>query len=440
MKPALIAVALLLAAIPWAARADDWRGFYNESVLKYWEKEMPPGIRENMEEVIWPKLTAKEKQAAGAVTLKFPLELQDSLLNFYAVWGGGKSEITLPISSLRFYGDVALAYAWLNRNGYSLDSVTDYLGMIKYQWPEKLKGTAYGPLEALGIPANARDDAATMRVFQKAFEQAVVFILGHELGHLVYRHPHYDRITPSEAQHNEEEADAFGLEIMRRIGEPPLGMVLYFTVRAHLESPEIRDGKVISGGSTHPLTSARVRALAAGIEKNAAAFSRTSLDVEKTAAGLIKVSAKLNEIADGLDDAGVQGLLKQKGLTAKPEMLKPRQDGAISATPQTVPERATPFNGAYAGEWIDAKNVNLPVEVTLIRKGDSVTGTYSFGSGNLAIKDGIIRGDRLHYNWTWGTDYYGKGVLTVGSDGQLSGTWGYTKSDQGGGSWKLRRK
>ena len=105
---------LAIAALVPVTHAADWRGFYEESVLRHWQKEMPPGIRENFEEVIWPKLTPKEKAAAGAVELKFPLELQDSLLNFYALWGGGKSSITLPISSLRFYGDIALAYVMIS--------------------------------------------------------------------------------------------------------------------------------------------------------------------------------------------------------------------------------------------------------------------------------------------------------------------------------------
>lgn len=426
---------LAIAALVPVTHAADWRGFYEESVLRHWQKEMPPGIRENFEEVIWPKLTPKEKAAAGAVELKFPLELQDSLLNFYALWGGGKSSITLPISSLRFYGDIALAYAWLNRNGRSLDPVTEYLGMVKYQWPDKLKGTACRPLEALGIPASARDDESVQRVFQRAFGQAVVFILGHELGHLVSKHPRYDTITPEQAQKNEAEADAFALEIMRRIGEPPLGMVLYFTVRAHLESPEIRDGKVVNySGSTHPLTSDRLRAIAAGIVENAAAFSRTSTDAAKTTAALKSVADKLKEIANGLDDAGVQALLRQKGQTATPGTLRPQgRDAAVHTG-------AKPFDGPYAGEWIDAKGTSLPVEVTFIRNGDSLTGTYSFGAGKATIKSGIVQGNQLHYNWTWGVDYFGKGVLTLESDGQLAGTWGYTKAEHGGGTWKLRRK
>ena len=75
------------------------------------------------------------------------------------------------------------------------------------------------------------------------------------------------------------------------------------------------------------------------------------------------------------------------------------------------------------------------------RHGENVTGTFSFGAGSVMLK-GVVDGERLYYNWKWGTQYFGKGVLQAANPTgeELSGTWGYTKADDGAGTWKLRRK
>ncbi|HYN64102.1 MAG TPA: hypothetical protein VES36_05810, partial [Candidatus Limnocylindrales bacterium] len=202
---------LALLLLPADAGAQGWAGFYDRKTLVYWQGQTPPGIEENFRDVVWPKLTLDEKRTLGRVALDFPLEDTQHPMNFYAVASGGKKTITLPVSSLRFLGDIALAYAWLNASGYSIDPVTDYLAMLKYQWPDGLAGRRYRPREALGIPDDATSNARVDSQFQRIFGTAIVFVLGHELGHLY--HQHGTNVSPERSRQQEEEADRFGMEL-----------------------------------------------------------------------------------------------------------------------------------------------------------------------------------------------------------------------------------
>ena len=91
------------------------------------------------------------------------------------------------------------------------------------------------------------------------------------------------------------------------------------------------------------------------------------------------------------------------------------------------------FHGAYIGQWTDAKGVSLDFRMTLNRQGTTVRGTYEFGMGNAEL-EGTVTGDQLDYAWRWGTDYFGRGTMKSQANGELSGTWGYTRRNEGGGT------
>jgi len=81
----------------------------------------------------------------------------------------------------------------------------------------------------------------------------------------------------------------------------------------------------------------------------------------------------------------------------------------------------------------------LDVLMSLTRQGDSVRGSYNFGVGTVTI-EGVVTGNTLSYNWRWGTDYFGKGLLKLEAAGEaITGTWGYTRNEAGAGTWNLRR-
>lgn len=420
----------------WASFGEQkrWAGFYDQKTLVYWQGQIPPGVEENFREVVWPKLTSEEKRALGQVTLDFPVEEPKHPMNFYAVTRGGKQTITLPISSMRFFGDIALAYAWLNESGYSIDPVTDYLAMLKYQWPDGLVGRQYRPLDALGVPKNATANPRVERQFQRIFGTAIVFVLGHELGHLY--HQHKMNVSPEHSRQQEEEADRFAMQIMRRVGDAPVGIMQFFSVLAHF-APYTSDPDYPArrATATHPVSSSRLQAVAAGIETNAADFSRTGTSTET----LVKIAGEVRKFANIFDSEGVQDLIRSKGLSVKPEQLGPRKPGAVAAAPDVAGLTTMPFSGLYRGKWLDTKGTDLDVEMILTRQGDVVRGRYHFDAGTVTI-EGFVSDNTLFYNWRWGTEYFGKGVLKPDvSSHELIGTWGYTRAESGAGTWKLRR-
>jgi len=426
----LLSVALSL--VPLEACAQVWAGFYDRQTLVYWQGQTPPGIEENFREVLWPKLTPEEKRALGRVTLDFPLEDGQHPMNFYAIAGPGKKSITLPVSSMRFLGDLAVAYAWLAESGYSTDPITDYVAMLKYQWPDRLAGKRYRPRDALGIPDDATSNARVDRQFQRIFGSAIVFVMGHELGHLY--HQHATNVSPERSRQQEEEADRFGLELMRRVGDAPTGMVQFFYILALLE-PYQSDPNYPArrATATHPVTSSRLRAVATFIDQNSADFARTGT----SPATLTKIAGDIRSLGRNFDDPGVQELIRQKGLSARPELLGPRKPGAQVAT--AAGPAGTLFSGRFKGKWLDKKGSDFDVEMALTRQGDVVRGSYTFGPGHVTM-EGTVNNDALFYNWKWGTDYFGKGVLRPDASGrELVGTWGYTQAESGAGTWKLRR-
>ena len=76
--------------------------------------------------------------------------------------------------------------------------------------------------------------------------------------------------------------------------------------------------------------------------------------------------------------------------------------------------------------------------MTLQRRGDNVTGSYNFGLGFGAIKDGRVVDKRLYFGWEWAGNY-GQSVLGGRDDGSFTGTWGYRESRSGAGTWAGRR-
>lgn len=437
----LFAVGALTAMTLCAESAQDdnrWAGFYDRQTLLYWKGQTPPGIEENFREVIWPALTAEEKRVLGRVDLDFPLELPSHPMNFYASASGGRKTVTLPISSLRFFGDLALAYVWLNDSGYSLQPVSDYLGMLRHQWPDELRGRTYKPREVLGVPENATANQRVANHFQQVYGTAIVFVLAHELGHIYHGHRRYPGLSAEASQRQEEEADQFGLEIMRRIGDTPVGIVPFFLISAQFEANDgVSDGEA-KKTATHPLSSSRLRSLSAALTAHAPDFTRTGTQP----AAVHKIAAEVIKIADTLDDPGARRLLRDIGSAARPESLGPRKPGESAPSPARIATRSDqPFAGTFRGKWRDSGGKAFDAVMRLTRQGDTVRGEFRFGENGVTSAgslDGLAGGNELSFYWKWGDGYSGKGVLKRATSGnKLTGTWGYSQSESGGGTWEL---
>jgi Peptidase U49. len=167
------------------------------------------------------------------VQFAFPLRGTDNdPFAFYATHP--PPTVNLPVLSLKFFDDFSVALAWLSRNGYGLDTAYDYVGMLKYADASEFGGRYPPPLEALQIPAGALADKSVENLAGKIFDSAIGFVMLHELGHIRFRHPGNGPEVPADVSRaNEEAADGFALEILRRTESQPTGMAFLFLAFAY---------------------------------------------------------------------------------------------------------------------------------------------------------------------------------------------------------------
>jgi hypothetical protein len=415
---AVLAFLFLLCAIP-AARAQcaplyDWSGFYPAAALDRVAQRSAPGLRSNFEQVMLPRLTDGERRKLGGISLDLSRrEYPEHPLNFYAATG---RRIVLPLSSIKLVSDLSLALAWYNRQRLPEKRVFDYASMLAWRGPAP-DGVKLPPLQALGVPEGDAEPAVEA-LFQKIFGTTMVFIMAHETGHLF--HDHKANVGEVRSRQQESEADAFAVELMARLGAPPIGISFYFMMAAAFECTE---------RSTHPLSGERIDRLVASLRDNAGLFARDKPSPQQERQLVETIAQDLGRVAKLLDDPDIRASMMLVGKSSKVG------DFAAAARPgagQPAVNRQ-PFHGDYVGQWTDAKGVSLDFRMTLNRQGTTVRGSYEFGMGKAEL-EGSVAGDQLDYAWRWGTDYFGRGTMKSQANGELAGTWGYTRRNEGGGT------
>ena len=411
---------LFLLGSAAAARAQcapsfDWSGFYPPAALDRVAQRSTPGLRSNFERVLLPSLTDRERQQLGRITLDLSRrEYPEHPLNFYAATGGN---VVLPLSSVKLLSDLSLAVAWYNRKRLPEQKVFDYAAMLAFRGPAP-DGVKALPLAALGVPDDADNDPAVNALFQKFFGTTMVFIMGHETGHLF--HGHRTNVGEARSRQQEAEADAFAVELMARMAAVPVGVSVYLALAAPFECAE---------RSTHPLSGERINRLVAAIRGNASSFARNTPSPQQERQDVEAIAQKLGEFARFLDDPDIRQSRRLVALSSKVA------DFAVEARPSGArPDvNRQAFDGDYVGQWTDAKAVSLDFRMSLRRQGPTVRGNYEFGMG-VAELEGTIAADQLDYAWRWGTDYFGRGKMKSLANGELQGTWGYTRRSEGGGT------
>src|SRR4029077_1557035 len=135
---------------------------------------------------------------------------------------------------------------------------------------------------------NAREETAVADRADRNFGNTIVFLLTHELGHALKKHDTHSQ-DPIQKRKQEIEADAFAIEMMRRIGQVPLGVEFWFDVEriGHVQGirrvtsarfPTEAEWQKYLGGLDHPVTSERLDALATAIEETPDSFGRNQAD------------------------------------------------------------------------------------------------------------------------------------------------------------------
>lgn len=309
--------AAFLAAWCAAVQAQDVGRMYPQSQLEKIAPRYQPNLRGLWEEDFLSRLTPEERLQAGTVMLNLPLiGANRHPLDFYA--DSGRRQVFLPIASVRFLDDMAVAIAYYERMGCDTGTVYDYAAALRIR-PEETFGP---PLDALGIPATALDDPFVDDVSQKILKSVVYFVAAHEYAHVMYRHKGYRAIAAQEAQRQESEADAFALNVLRRIAVPPLAMAHFFMITSRLE-PSPADFAApgeyeayLRQRATHPVSSQRILDVAGGIEASVGAFARLQPDPAAMAASLRGVVGDLRQIGHTLDDRKMRRFLTERARTA----------------------------------------------------------------------------------------------------------------------------
>ena len=393
-------------------------------------------LRAEFRETILPQLTEPERSALGAVKIEVPpVGRKGDPFEFYT---DGHS-VFLPALSLRFFSDLCVANAWLNTHGYDGTTVRDYVGYLFHEATVSASAPFPAVFETLGVPENARDETAVANRASREFGSAVFFLLAHELGHVF----HQDRtdLNQAEQQRTQEiAADAFAIELMRRIGQIPFGLEFWFDLeriryRAPTKIPTNAEWQRLLSGLDHPVTTERLNALAAAIEKAPEAFARNQTNPalwtarSKMFAQYFRMAAPFagNSVARVAEYSRVLDLRKAD--------LKPRK-AAFSIPGLTTTEEAD-FNGLFRMRRKFADGRAAPeVDLLLLRSGDEVTGAYQSGNGHGSI-EGKIADGVFRFTWKEG-EARGRGQGTS-KESQLAGSWGMGEQDSGGGTWEGAR-
>ncbi|WP_422000130.1 hypothetical protein [Reyranella sp.] len=413
----ILALLFLLATAATAraecAPAHDWSGFYPAEALDRVARRSTPGLKSNFDEVLLPRLTDRERRALGPVRLDLgQREDRGHPMNFYATSDG---RIVLPLSSVKLVSDLMLALAWYNRHRLPEQKVYDYAAMLAWRGPSP-DGVRALPLPTLGVP-DGDAEPAVEALFQKLYGTTMVFIMAHEVGHLFHRHRATTDTARSQGQENE--ADAFAVELMARLGAAPIGIGFYFTLAAPFACAE---------RSTHPLSGARVGRLVTSLRGSTDQFTRDKPSPSRERALIESIAQDLGRVATLLDDPDIRQSTRLVGLSSRATSFSPARPGGDR---QGLARQA--FEGDYVGQWTDAKGTSLDFRMRLTRQGATVRGSYEFGMGAAEL-EGTVTGDQLDYAWRWGRDYFGRGRMRSLADGALQGTWGYTRRSEGGGT------
>ena len=404
---------------------------YSDTLLAEWQQRYPRGILSNYTAVILPNLDAEDRRKLAGVRFEFPLRIKNREPFAFATDVQGRT-IYMSIQSLKFLDEATIAIAWLNRNGYTMESVTNYFIMLQH-WKE----TAPPPslFSSLCIPANALDNKEVDGLAQKSFRTAIFYVMLHEIGHIIYRHEGAKGVDPAVSRAREEEADAYALKIMARVGEPPLGVVNLFLTMAYLNdgrtdfSSDTRNEKQLAA-RTHPLSAERMRTFAKTLENTAANYAGEGL----SRFTLVGIAVQIRLVAQNFLE--IQHLSAMIGRAITPIDLGPMRLGEKLGRLCTGPIASDQaFSGRFKGS-VMINNVEFDMGAEMTRTGNHMTGRSSAGIG-FSKMEGIIEGDTLHYRWYLGQDA-GKGVLRW--NGQTyAGSWGNGESNRGGGKIKLQR-
>ena len=282
---ACAALSLLCLTAAQAAPRDE---IYDEQELIPLQGSYLRGWRDNYDNVFAPRFTEEERRRLARVEFRMERRLP-GFEPFAFLYRRDLNQVIVSAASLLFLDDVMYAYAWLNVKNYDIQSVGDYLMMLRYWDPAR--GRPPKPLDALCIKRDPADQKVA-DFAARGFNIAVVFALLHEYGHAFHGHEGNAAVAPAVSRTNEQAADRFALDVIARTGEVPIGVTeLFFTMaylfenRADFTSDAAYQQSL--GARTHPLSPQRLQAFAQHLSSASGAYANAFKPGAKASAMLL---------------------------------------------------------------------------------------------------------------------------------------------------------
>ena len=262
---------------------------YSPAEIQRVRERTVPSIQSVMWQDIVPRLPSEYRARASDVKLIFP-ERGPGPMSFYAA--PARQEIHLPLTSLRFYDDIATLHAWFESRSCPQEYIQTYLAAL-LRADENLPA----PLVAFGLDRDKLfADNYTYDLSGKIFSSGVQFLLAHELGHILL--DHRTGIEGAESQRQETEADTFALDHFARLGGNPMGIFWYYQA-AWWHDPASEKGR---RENTHPVSAERIRAMAERLIDSPDEFAHGEADPAREAKLISQLGMMTAAFADLIDD------------------------------------------------------------------------------------------------------------------------------------------
>lgn len=329
---AIFGILMLLNSYSYS-HAKDLTSMYEKSILADWNKRYASNADWNFQKVILPALKPNERESIKDVRLEYPL---------FAKYGDpfeisittSPQGIIIPTSTIKFLDDLAIAYAWLSENKYSLTTVTEYMAMLKYKDAKEFPGGRYPtPQQALFIPKNALDAQRVDDISQKLLKSYIVYLIAREVGAIHLRWP-ITRPVITTARENKQfilAADTFGLEILRRIGVVPVSLGPYITAQMHWvpNRSDFADGEayghfLASGGGSLVFFPERLSNIASRIVLGSKDYFRGEPNQTAAASLIDLVAEQISQLASILESEYEQENIKRQAKKSSINDLRPR--------------------------------------------------------------------------------------------------------------------
>jgi hypothetical protein len=332
------------------SRREAWRNMYDDRTLREQQLRWSQKLSEFKAKLISPFLSAEERRALGPVQFDCRLAGLGPLDYFAYADETGRPYVAMPALSLLFLEDLCTAYAWLHVSGFSLETVDLYVTMLRYRDASDFAGGRYpSPLTALQVPGAALDDGRVSQLSLRFRNTAVTFILLHELGHVLYGHRGYQGVAKAAARRNEEVADRFALDVLKRVvlkhdtTAIPMGAVLFFQAQAYFQPNRgqgVAEGWVktdedwrryVEEKLTHPLTADRLVRIATALGQWADEVDYPDPAASAAAREILRdIAWKL--AGDGSGMTGICSILQSEELQACMSVVARRADPKSPST------------------------------------------------------------------------------------------------------------